>query len=391
MRTISATWPLNSSVIYIPLRAAWLACTIVAILSTRLIIFGTPNANFLFWTFELISYLSITASIIAHYRRNKKKGHHIVINDGFLYVPRTFRKCHKVKIEEINSLETFANAKEIFGVLVGRSRKTPIFIDKNVFTADVDFNNFLHLLCTLTAEGSDSAREMTIPLLAQRQAKDNWLLALLSITLLVTYLANCDGPHQIGELAVSNGALIKASLGQNEWYRIGSSFFLHSSLLHLSLNLVSLALIGRNIQILLGPFRLVNILLFSAVGGALASLAFSQHEAVIGSSGGIFGLYGAYFLINLKYNRELPGSVFTSNWSLTLALALQLIFDATSPGVDGFSHLGGFLFGFAYVTGIIRGRLTEASKPSKFERALTAGLASFFAYALLKSVALSVS
>jgi membrane associated rhomboid family serine protease len=390
---MNGTWRLNPRVSNIPLRAAWLGCTAVVILSTQSIIFPIPDANFLFWTIEIITYLGITAKLIAIYRRNTKIGHNIVITAESLYVPRIFRKSHKIPIREINSLETFANKKEIFGLLVGRSRKTSIFIDKRIFSKDIDFNNFVDLLSTLTtaARSDDASRVETMAICARRQATPHSLLAFISLTLLATYLSYCDDFHHIGELAVAHGALIKGSLAQGDWYRIGSSFFLHSSPMHLGLNVVSLALVGRNIEVILGSCRLINILLLSAIAGALSSLIFSPHEAVVGASGGILGLYGAYFLISLKYNRRLPGSVSTSNLNLTLALVSQLLFDATVPRVDGSSHIGGFLLGFGYAFAVTRGNLSAAAKPSWYERVMTAVVASIFAYTLLRLALLSIS
>jgi membrane associated rhomboid family serine protease len=107
---------------------------------------------------------------------------------------------------------------------------------------------------------------------------------------------------------------------------------------------------GRHVDVILGRVRCLQILFGAAISGSLLSFAFSSADIVVGASGGLMGLLGAYFLLILKYHQYLPGSVSTSVKTISLTLALQLLSDMANENVDIFSHLGGILFGILYVS-----------------------------------------
>jgi membrane associated rhomboid family serine protease len=190
--------------------------------------------------------------------------------------------------------------------------------------------------------------------------------------------------HELSERALIHGGLIKESLRPGELYRIASTFFLHGTPIHLLINILSLAIVGRNIEIVMGRARFVTILLCAAITGSLLSLAYSAADTVTGASGGILGLFGSYCFLCLRHQRELPGSVAVSSRSVALALGVEIVGDLTASGVDIFSHIGGLLFGVLYTCWILRHRTTsDLGTPSIVETCVAATVAIAYIIGLL--------
>ncbi|HEU4662568.1 MAG TPA: rhomboid family intramembrane serine protease [Dokdonella sp.] len=81
--------------------------------------------------------------------------------------------------------------------------------------------------------------------------------------------------------------------------RIVGSMFLHGSVGHLLGNMLFLALLGLLVEGALGPGLFLATYLLGGVGAALASLAWhwSEHGSLVGASGAIASLMGAYCVL----------------------------------------------------------------------------------------------
>ncbi|MFC1592156.1 rhomboid family intramembrane serine protease, partial [Thermodesulfobacteriota bacterium] len=75
--------------------------------------------------------------------------------------------------------------------------------------------------------------------------------------------------------------------------------FLHGGLLHLAGNLWTLYIFGDNIEDRLGPLRYLVFYLLCGLGSGLFHLMLNSHATVpvIGASGAIAGVMGAYFIL----------------------------------------------------------------------------------------------
>lgn len=141
-----------------------------------------------------------------------------------------------------------------------------------------------------------------------------------------------------------------------------TSLFIHAGWFHLGMNAVFLLLVGRHVEWVLGPTRLV--MLFVA-GGTAAGFAQTladpaSVEPVIGASGAISAIFGCYAVLfgrrklgtrNLL-GLKLSGELLTSLWFLTAWIALQLLTGAVLNGPGGgiaiWAHIGGFATGLLY-------------------------------------------
>lgn len=166
---------------------------------------------------------------------------------------------------------------------------------------------------------------------------------------------------------------------RSEPWRLLSAVFLHASLLHIGMNMLSLVNLGRALEPHFRSARFLLLYLTTGVLGFCATIWWRGDQArSVGASGAIFGLLGAY--IGALIVRRHPGwqRVFVNN--LVMALILGFMFGGQ---VDNAAHVGGF------VAGLLLGLLLELErKPRSRDRVLT-GLAAAGGLAVVASIALS--
>jgi len=141
-----------------------------------------------------------------------------------------------------------------------------------------------------------------------------------------------------------------------------TSMFLHGSLFHLLGNMLYLWIFGNNIEDYLGPIRFILFYLVTGLGAGLTHILFNPNSTVpvIGASGAIAGILGAYLL--LYPTARVLTLVFI--WIVPVPAALLLIFwflgqlmnVGLSGGVAWFAHIGGFLLGLLLISRFRRRR-----------------------------------
>jgi membrane associated rhomboid family serine protease len=130
----------------------------------------------------------------------------------------------------------------------------------------------------------------------------------------------------------------RIGIADGEFYRLLTSAFLHGSVIHIALNLYALYLFGPPVEAALGRARFLALYLVSALGGSALSYAFSNPATPsLGASGAIFGLLGAFLVLNRKLGRD------TS--SVMLLLVINFVFGLIAPNIDWRAHLGGLIAG----------------------------------------------
>jgi membrane associated rhomboid family serine protease len=172
------------------------------------------------------------------------------------------------------------------------------------------------------------------------------------------------------------GALF-GPLAASEPWRVLSAVFLHASLIHIGVNMLSLISLGRTLERHFGSARYLLLYLLSGALGFGVTVWYRGLSAYsVGASGAIFGLLGAF--IGVLIVRRNPGwrRVFVNN--LVMAFMLAYFFQ-----VDNAAHVGGFLVGLAL--GIL---LEVEPQPRRRDRLMTV-LAAAGLLAVLASLALS--
>lgn len=137
------------------------------------------------------------------------------------------------------------------------------------------------------------------------------------------------------------GANYPALVRAGDYYRLITSAFLHSGLLHLIFNNYALYVIGSQLESFLGRVKFLIIYLVSAICGSLMSMLFSNGISV-GASGAIFGLLGSLLYFGYNY-RVYLGTVLKSQ--IIPLIILNLVIGFVTPGIDNAAHIGGLLGG----------------------------------------------
>jgi len=131
-----------------------------------------------------------------------------------------------------------------------------------------------------------------------------------------------------------------------EYWRIFTAMFLHLTILHIGLNMLSLFLVGRAVEVLYGKWRYLTIYLLSGILGGIISLFFTPLNVIsVGASGAIFGVFGAigvFFIVNRRALGAF-GNGAIGQWIFWLGL--NLIWGFTTPGIGILDHIGGLVAG----------------------------------------------
>ena len=130
---------------------------------------------------------------------------------------------------------------------------------------------------------------------------------------------------------------------------------LHGGFMHLFANMLVLWVYGDNVEDAMGHTR---YLLFYIVCGVLAALSQvvidpSSNSPIIGASGAIAGVMGAYFVLYPRARLLVPIIIFPVYLPAYLVLSLWMLFqiiaafhsDSAVAGVAWWAHIGGFVAG----------------------------------------------
>ncbi len=162
------------------------------------------------------------------------------------------------------------------------------------------------------------------------------------------------------------------------WLTPITSQFLHGDLIHLLGNMLYLWVFGRGVEIALGPVRYLVLYLTSGVVAALTQAFVDPTSQIpmIGASGAIAGVLGAYLILNPRGNIvvfvwffifvrliSVPALLLLGLWFL-LQIASGLSASASEPGIAFWAHVGGFLAGVCLVV-VLRRRGTQLMRPRR--------------------------
>lgn len=162
-----------------------------------------------------------------------------------------------------------------------------------------------------------------------------------------TSVANCQLSNLCGFNGVPN-PLYDGDINQtpepNQWFRFIIPMFLHAGIIHIGFNMLLQMTLGREMEIAIGPIRFFLLYMCSGIFGFVLGGNFAASGiASTGASGSLFGIV-ALTLLDLLYTwRERP-----SPWKDLAFIALDVVISfvlGLLPGLDNFSHIGGFLMG----------------------------------------------
>ncbi len=147
------------------------------------------------------------------------------------------------------------------------------------------------------------------------------------------------------------------------WLSVLTSMFLHGGFMHLASNMLYLWIFGNNVEDAMGPVRFLAFYILCGIAAALSQVLQdpSSDIPMIGASGAIGGVLGAYLLLHPKARilvliwlgffvttTRIPAYVVLGFW-----FVLQFVQTALAPpgsaGVAYWAHIGGFVAGAALI------------------------------------------
>ena len=151
-----------------------------------------------------------------------------------------------------------------------------------------------------------------------------------------------------------------------ELFTVLTSMFMHGGFAHLASNMLFLWIFGDNVEDAVGHFRYA---LFYVACGACAAAAQvlidpTSPAAMVGASGAIAGVLGAYLVLYPRapvtvfvffFLISLPAWVVIGGWFALQVLGARAL-DTSSGGVAVFAHIGGFLAGVVSIRAAMIGR-----------------------------------
>jgi membrane associated rhomboid family serine protease len=157
---------------------------------------------------------------------------------------------------------------------------------------------------------------------------------------------------------LTQGALTQAlayfpPLTLQEPWRMLTVALVHSerSVFHILVNMYSLFVLGSLLERLIGRARFLAVYVLSILGGSVAVLWLAPLTVVVGASGGIFGLLGAFFVIQRRLG---GGSI-----QLIALIVINLGLGFVIPGVSWQAHVGGLAVGALSALVLLRTRRAD--------------------------------
>ena len=124
--------------------------------------------------------------------------------------------------------------------------------------------------------------------------------------------------------------------------------FLHFGSQHLINNMITLAVVGNEVEKIIGHGRFIIIYLLSGIGAGFLSANYNMNinvdEFIIsaGASGAIFGIIGALLVISLVYKSTLRQ---LRPINIAFIIVLSIFNGFQSLEIDNIAHIGGLMFG----------------------------------------------
>jgi membrane associated rhomboid family serine protease len=200
-------------------------------------------------------------------------------------------------------------------------------------------------------------------------------IGLIAVNALVYLYEMTLGDSSLEEFILYFG-LVPAAFS---WVAVVTSMFLHGGLLHVGGNMLFLWIFGDNVEDRMGHGRFVVFYLLCGAAAALAQTAMSPDSVVpmVGASGAVAGVMGAYFVL-YPHSRivtliplfvffhvmEVPALVFLGLWFvLQFVSGVGSIAAATggepAGGIAFWAHVAGFVAG---VSGVLVFRRPERQR-----------------------------
>jgi membrane associated rhomboid family serine protease len=177
----------------------------------------------------------------------------------------------------------------------------------------------------------------------------------LNVAVFVVTVVQARSVSQV-QLAPLEHAMVlyPPAVAAGQWWRMLTSGFVHFGVTHIALNMISLWLVGKDLERIIGPARYIALYVLSLLGGSVAAYLFSfphlhghvqQWTSSGGASGAIFGVLGAVLVLVLRLKVN-PRTVL-------LVIVANLVISFAIPNISWQAHVGGLLCGAVFAAAVL--------------------------------------
>ena len=190
-----------------------------------------------------------------------------------------------------------------------------------------------------------------------------YLLLAVNVLVFLSYAGVMQNERLINGIFYT-WAMIPARISAGDGaYTLVTSMFMHGGLLHLIGNMLFLYIFGDNIEDTLGHWRFLGFYLAAGILAGFAQLLTEPYSQVpmVGASGAIAGIMGAYLLLFPKAKVDvmlvlivffriipIPAWIMLAVW-FAMQFAGGIGSEAGTGGVAYWAHAGGFVAGMLLV------------------------------------------
>ena len=168
-----------------------------------------------------------------------------------------------------------------------------------------------------------------------------YVLIAINVLAFLGTLAGGGGVAQRGSGdVIANGALFGPAIHHDhEYWRLVSSGFLHSGLLHIGFNMYLLYILGQQLEPAIGRLRFLLVYFTSLLCGSFGALLVSPNSLTVGASGAVFGLMAATIIVLRARGFDPMQS------GIPMLIGLNLLLSVALPGISIGGHIGGLVGG----------------------------------------------
>jgi len=259
---------------------------------------------------------------------------------AFLFLPAIGLR----KVTELVARQDFRSARKLAAVL-------------QVLHPSAELREQVQLFRHLESHQNDRAGVASFPIQHEIAEKDRhryfrnapavFILILLNAAAFIFEISfgNWTDPevlHQLGALEPY------AVVVQGQYWRLFTALFLHAGFVHLLFNLFALYVLGPPLERSIGALRfaicyLISGLISSAGVVALTVIGIVQVAQLVGASGCIMGIVGAWAGFLLRHRHAPHAKQRLGN--VLMIVAIQTAFDLSTPQVSMAAHLCGLFSG----------------------------------------------
>jgi membrane associated rhomboid family serine protease len=195
----------------------------------------------------------------------------------------------------------------------------------------------------------------------QRWPWANWVIMAITLFMSIVFLFNLDAwePAAAGEPA---GSFMDYLILQPQAFRVPQlvcNLFAHSGFFHLAGNMLFLWVFGNAVNAKIGHWQYVTLYLGIGIFESIAWLVLGPNKPVLGASGAIMGIVGAFLLLYPLNDISAVFIFFPAvrivEFSAGWMIALYFVFDMYgmlfkgNAGIAYLAHVAGFLSGVGVI------------------------------------------